>query len=321
VENRTWSSDVLLVLLDLPYDGTPSTTVMLDTPLGASGYQRTSTEAETDYEHAQPSNIQEAVNPGEMSTGVVHPLATPTGSVKDGQPVAPTESGGGATIVNHDMTIPQKSGGQVDMKMTGTTSGVGHNQAMQGLDGGVHRVSAIFPVGKGVDGEDQTAAGELSWDKGPPTASSEMEVHISDGKRSPEISPAWKGPIQSLMATPRISWYIPINEAHLAFIDFNFDAIKGIKNTCPCSGGNGETFMSMTGNHRNHGESPSIKVYECIQNFMSTCTRRTLQQQSILCMMKRRRTTTSLFWLLNPPCSLPICSASAITYRYATHTP
>jgi hypothetical protein len=38
VENRTWSSDVLLVLLDLPYDGTPSITVTLDTPLGASGY-------------------------------------------------------------------------------------------------------------------------------------------------------------------------------------------------------------------------------------------------------------------------------------------
>jgi hypothetical protein len=57
VENGTWSSDVSLVSLDLPYDGTPSTTVTLDTPFGASGYQRTSTEAETDYEHAQPSNI------------------------------------------------------------------------------------------------------------------------------------------------------------------------------------------------------------------------------------------------------------------------
>ncbi len=32
VENGTWSSDVLLVSLDLPYDGTPSTTVTLDTP-------------------------------------------------------------------------------------------------------------------------------------------------------------------------------------------------------------------------------------------------------------------------------------------------
>ncbi len=67
----TWSSDVLLVLLNLPYDGMPSTTVTLDIPFGASGYQRTSTEAETNYEHAQPSNIQEVANPGEMSTGVV----------------------------------------------------------------------------------------------------------------------------------------------------------------------------------------------------------------------------------------------------------
>jgi hypothetical protein len=106
VENGTWSSDVLLVLLDLPYDGTPSTMVTLDTPFGASRYQHTSTEAATDYELAQPTNIQEVANLGEMSTGVVHPLATVTGSVRDSQPIAPTGSGGGVTIVNHDMTIP-----------------------------------------------------------------------------------------------------------------------------------------------------------------------------------------------------------------------
>ncbi len=67
VENGTWSSDVLLVLLDLPYDSTPSTTVTLETPFGASGYQRTSTEEEMDYERAKPSNIQDVANPGEMS--------------------------------------------------------------------------------------------------------------------------------------------------------------------------------------------------------------------------------------------------------------
>jgi hypothetical protein len=111
VENGTWSSDVLLVLLDLPYDGTPSTTVTLRTPFGASRYQRASTEAAMDYELAQPSNIQDVTNSGEMSTRVVHPLATATGSVGDGQPITPTGSGGGATIVNHNMTIPQKSGG------------------------------------------------------------------------------------------------------------------------------------------------------------------------------------------------------------------
>ncbi len=195
VENGTWSSDVSLVLLDLPYDSTPSTTVTLDTPFGASGYQRTSTEAEMDYKHPQPSKIQEVTNPGEMSTRVFHPLATATGSVKDSQPIAPTGSRGGATIVDHDMTIPQESGGQAYTEMTCTTSGVGHNQALQGLDGGVHRVPAISLVGKGVDSEDQTAAGELAWGKGPPTASTEMEVDILDGKRSPEISPVRKGPI------------------------------------------------------------------------------------------------------------------------------
>jgi hypothetical protein len=148
--------------------------------------------------------------------------------------------------------------------MTGATSVVGHDQALQGPDGGVYRVSAISLVGKGVDGEDQTAAGDLVWGKEPPTASTEMEVDIVDEKRSLEISPARKIPIQSLMVTPRISWHIPINEAHLAFINSDTDAIKGIKNTCPCSKGNGETFVSMTVNHRNQGESPSIKVYECI---------------------------------------------------------
>jgi hypothetical protein len=201
-----------------------------------------------------------------MSTGVVHPLATTTGSVGDGQPVAPTGSRGSATIVDHDITIPQESGGQLGMEMTGTASGVGHDQALQGLNGGVHRVPAISLVGNGVYGEDQTVAGELAGGKGPPTASLEMEVNIPDGK-SPAIPPAWKGPIQSLMATLRISWHIPINEAHLAFINSNSDAIKGIKNTRPRSGGNGETFVSMMVNHRNQGKSLSIKVYECIQKF------------------------------------------------------
>ncbi len=86
VENRTWSYDVLLVLLDLPYDGTPSTMVTSRTSLGASGYQCTSMEAETDYEHAQLSNIQDVMNPGEMLTGVVPPLSLATGSVGDSCP-------------------------------------------------------------------------------------------------------------------------------------------------------------------------------------------------------------------------------------------
>jgi hypothetical protein len=110
VENGTWSSYVFLVLLDLPYDSTPSTTVMLDTPFGASGYQRTSMEAEMDYKRAKPRNVQDVANPGEMSTGVVHPLATTAGSIKHGQPIVPTGSWGGTTVVNHNMTSPQESG-------------------------------------------------------------------------------------------------------------------------------------------------------------------------------------------------------------------
>ncbi len=100
-----------------------------------------------------------------MSTEVVHPLATATGSVEDGQPVAPTGSGGSTTIVDYNITIPQESGGQADMEMTGATTGVGHDQAQKGLDGGVHRVPDISLVGKVADGEDQTAAGELAWGK------------------------------------------------------------------------------------------------------------------------------------------------------------
>ncbi len=83
--------------------------VTLRTPFGASGYQHTSTEAATDYKLAQPSNIQDVTNPEEMSTRVVHPLSPMTGSVKHGQPVAPTGSGGSATIVDYDKTICQET--------------------------------------------------------------------------------------------------------------------------------------------------------------------------------------------------------------------
>jgi hypothetical protein len=197
VENKTWASDVLLVLLDLPYDGMPSTMVTLRTPSNASRHQqRTSMEAATDYVLAQPSKIREVANPGVMATGVVHPLATMTGSVRDGQLASPTGRGDGATTVNHNVTIPQESGGQMDMEMTGAASGIGHDQVLPGLDGGEHRIPATSLVGNGVDGEDQT---------GPPTTSTETEVNMLDGKKGPEISPAWKGPIQPLMVTPKIS--------------------------------------------------------------------------------------------------------------------
>jgi hypothetical protein len=205
-ENRTWSSDVLLELLNLSFDSMPSTTVISRTSSGASGkWQCTSTEARTDFVLAQPSNIQEAVNPEVRATGAVDPPASATGPVGDGQLVLPTGGRGSATIVDLNLTIPQRSGGQTDIEMTGATSGVGHKQVLQGLNGSVHRIPAISLVGNGADSEDQTAAGELAWGKGPPAASTEMEVDTSDGNKGPETSPAWKGPIQSSMVTPRIS--------------------------------------------------------------------------------------------------------------------
>jgi hypothetical protein len=206
VENGTCSSDVMLKSLKLPYDGMPSTTVMLMNPTGASGYwQCTSTGAAMDSVLIQASNIQEVVNPGVKATGAVHPPASTTGSGRDGQLVAPTGSGGSTTIVDLKLTIPQESGGQMDIEMTGTTSGVGHNQVLQGLDGGIHRVPAISLVGNDADSEDQTVAGEPAGGKEPPTASTDMEVNTLDGNKGQETSPARKGPIQSSMVTPRIS--------------------------------------------------------------------------------------------------------------------
>jgi hypothetical protein len=206
VENGTWSSDVSLELLDLPFDVTLSTTVILRTLSGASGKQQgTSTQATTDFVLAQPSNIQEAMNLGVRSTGAVDPPASATGPVGEGKLVVPTRGGGSATMVDLDLTIPQESGGKTDIEMTGATAGAGLDQILQGLNWGVNRVPTISLVGNGADGEYQTAAGELAGGKGPPTASTEMEVNTLDRNNSPETSPAQKGPIQSSMVTPRIS--------------------------------------------------------------------------------------------------------------------
>jgi hypothetical protein len=158
-------------------------------------------EAATDSVLAQPRNIQAVMNPGGMAPSAVHTPASATGSVEDGQPAASTGGRGGATIVDLNMTIPQERGDQTDIEMTGATSGVGHNQVLQGLDGGVHRVPTISLVGNGVDSEGQTAAGESAGGNRPPLASTEMDVNMSDGKKGPETSPAQKGPIQSSMVT------------------------------------------------------------------------------------------------------------------------
>jgi hypothetical protein len=208
-DNGTWSSGGSLELLDLLFDGMPSTTVISRTLSGASRNQQgTSTEASMDLVLTQPSNIREAVNPGGRATGAVDLPASATGPVGDGQLVVPTGGGSSATTAKYNLTIPQKSGGQTDIEMTGATSGTGHDQVLQVLKGGVHRVPGISLVGNGVDGEDQKAAGELAGGKGPLTAFTEMEVDTLDGNKGPETSPAWKWPIQSSMVTPRISQHI-----------------------------------------------------------------------------------------------------------------
>ncbi len=115
-----------------------------------------------------------------------------------------------------------------------------------------------------MDGEDQTAAVEPPGGKGPVTASTGMEVETSYEQKEQETSPVKRKLPQTSMVTPKISRHIPINKAHLEYINSVPEAIKGIKNTCPCSGGNGEICVSMMVNHRNQGEPPSIKVYQDI---------------------------------------------------------
>jgi hypothetical protein len=91
-----------------------------------------------------------------------------------------------------------------------------------------------------------------------------QEVKISYEQRELETSLAQRKPPQTSMVTPKISRHIPINETHLEYINSNPEASRGITNSCSYSGGNGETFVSMTVNHRNQGEPSSTKVYECI---------------------------------------------------------
>jgi hypothetical protein len=204
--NRTWSSDVLLELLNLPFDGTLSTKVIPRLFPGASRNQQgTSTEATIDTVLAQPSNIRAAVNPGVRATGAVDPPASATGPVRDSQLVVPTGGRGSATEVDLDPTRPQKKGGYTDIKITGAKAGASHNQVPQSLNEGVHRVPAISPVGNGADGEDQIAAREQAGGKGPPAASTEMEVDTLDKNKGLGTSPTQKGPIQSSMVTQRIS--------------------------------------------------------------------------------------------------------------------
>jgi hypothetical protein len=113
--------------------------------------------------------------------------------------------------------------------------------------GGIHRVPNTPLVGTAVDSEDQTGAEEPPGGKRPLMVSTMMEVDTSDKQKGQETSPAQKRIPQTSLVTPRISGHIPINKAHLEYINSNSDAIKGIKNTQPCSRGNEETFCVYDG--------------------------------------------------------------------------
>ncbi len=205
--NGTWSSDALLKLLDLPFDGTVSTEVVPRILSGASRNQQGAiTGATTDTVLTQPSNTQEAVNSGEKASGAIDPPAITTRSIGDGQSVAAPPSGGKGCALMADLglTIPQR-GGPTDIEMTSNTVGASLNQVPLSISGGVHRVPTTSLVGIGVDGEDQTEAGEPTGGKGPLTVSTGMKVDTADKQTGLETSPAQKRLPQSSMVTPRIS--------------------------------------------------------------------------------------------------------------------
>ncbi len=174
VANGSWSSDVSLELLNLPFDGVVSTEVTLRILSSAFGI---STGAMTDTMLTQPSSIHEAVNSGEKASGATDPPAVATGSIGDSQSVAAPPSGGKcyALMADHGLTMPQ-TGGPMDIKMISATVGASLDQVPLSLSGGIHRVPTIYLAGIGVDGEDQTAAGEPTGGRGPLTVLTRMEV-------------------------------------------------------------------------------------------------------------------------------------------------
>ncbi len=211
--NGTWSFDMPLKLLNLPFDGTESTEVNPRIVSGASRNQQCAiTGARTDTVLTQPSNIQEAVNSGEKASGAIDPPAIATGSVGDVQSVAAPPSGGKACarMAGLGLTISQR-GGPTDIEMTSATIGAILDQVPLSISGGVHRVTTTSLVGIGVDGGHQTAAGEPTGGKGPLTVSTGMEVDTLDKQKGLETSPAQKRLPQSSMVTPRISRHILIN--------------------------------------------------------------------------------------------------------------
>ncbi len=199
-----------LKLLDLPFKGTLSTEVISRILPGASGNQQgASTGTTTDTVLTQLSNIREVMNLGVMATRAVDPPASATGSVRDGQVVAPSGGKGSAPMADLDLTIPHDRGGPMDIEMTGATAGASHDQVPLSLSGGVHRIHTTSLVGIGVDSEDQTAAGAPAGGKGPLTVSTEIDIVTLDEKKGLETSLAQKRPPQSCMVTPGISRHIP----------------------------------------------------------------------------------------------------------------
>ena len=138
--------------------------------------------------------MQEAVNSCEKASGVVDPPAIDTGSVRVSQSVAVPPPGGKgcALMADLDLAIPHL-GGPIDTEMTSATAGASLDQASLSLSRGVPRVPTTSLVGIGVDGENQTAAGEPTGGKGPLTVSTEMKVDMLDEKKGLETSLTRRG--------------------------------------------------------------------------------------------------------------------------------
>jgi hypothetical protein len=78
-------------------------------------------------------------------------------------------------------------------------------------------------------------------------------------------SPRADNALKSSMVTPKVTRVVPIDVAHLNYINAEEDACQGIRNVRPRSKGTGETFVSMTVIHKKQGVAPSVRVYECIK--------------------------------------------------------
>jgi len=83
------------------------------------------------------------------------------------------------------------------------------------------------------------------------------------------LSPRANNALRSSMVTPKVTRMIPIDVAHLNYINTEEVACQGIRNVRPCSKGTGETFVSMTVIHKKQGVASSVRVYECIKGLYS----------------------------------------------------